>query len=135
MSIVRWRTPCRHDADTDHAVGLSQDDLLFTRIAPKRSGLDCEVIEIERAEKALEVSGTDPLHGVDLILMDINMPGMDGIGFLVAFEALSASWEVAVAMLTSSSDPSDQRRASLHRSVQAILNKPLTRFMRPPSPR
>ena len=33
----------------------NQDDLLFTRIALKRSGLDCEVIEFEHAEKALEL--------------------------------------------------------------------------------
>lgn len=51
---------------------------------------------------------------------------MDGFDFLVAFEALPASRDVAVVMLTSSSDPSDQRRASLHRSVRAFLNKPLT---------
>lgn len=104
----------------------NQDDLLFTRLALKRSGLDCEVIEFERAEKALELLGTDAARGVDLILLDINMPGMDGFHFLVEFEALSASRDVAVVMLSSSSDPSDQWRAAQHRSVRGFLNKPLT---------
>ena len=104
------------------------DDLLFTRIALQRSGVDYEVIEFERAEQALELMGTVPDHGVSLILLDINMPCMDGFGFLSAFEALPTSRHVSVVMLTSSSDPSDEQRATLHRSVRAFLNKPLSRI-------
>jgi CheY-like chemotaxis protein len=104
-----------------------ENDLLFTRLALQRSGVDYEVFAFERAEEALTLLRNDPAHGIDIILLDINMPGLDGFGFLAAFEALPALRNVAVVMLTSSSDPSDQQRASLHRSVRGFLIKPLSR--------
>ena len=105
----------------------NEDDLLFTRLALQRSGVDYEVFAFERAEEALALLRNDPAHGIDTILLDINMPGLDGFGFLAAFEALPASLNVVVVMLTSSSDPSDQQRASLYRSVRGFLIKPLSR--------
>ena len=105
----------------------NENDLLFTRLALQRSGVDCEVFAFERAEEALALLRDDPAHDIDIILLDINMPGLDGFGFLAAFEALPASRHVAVVMLTSSSDPSDQQRAFLHRSVRRFLIKPLSK--------
>ena len=61
----------------------NENDLLFTRIALQRSGVDYEVHAFERAREALELLSTRPNHGIDLILLDINMPVMDG------FEAAS----------------------------------------------
>lgn len=107
----------------------NENDLLFTRIALQRCGVDYEICEFERAENALGLLSNDPGHGIDIILLDINMPGMDGFDFLAAFEALPASHrgEVVIVMLTSSSDPSDRQRASRHPSVRGFLNKPLDR--------
>ncbi|MFN7123502.1 MAG: response regulator [Hydrogenophaga sp.] len=105
----------------------NENDLLFTRIALQRSGVDCEVQAFERAQEALDLLSSRPDHGVDLILLDINMPVMDGFAFLRAFEALPAGHRAhtVVVMLSSSSDPADHSRAAGHACVRGFLNKPL----------
>lgn len=105
----------------------NENDLLFTRIALERCGLDCEIRAFERAQDALSMLTDDPAHGTDLILLDINMPVMDGFAFLQAFEALPAAQRghAVVVMLSSSSDPADRRRAAAHACVRGFVNKPL----------
>ncbi|MDP3166805.1 MAG: response regulator [Hydrogenophaga sp.] len=105
----------------------NENDLLFTRIALQRCGVDYEVRGVERAQEALQMLTTDPAHGIDLILLDINMPVMDGFGFLRAFEALPAEQRghTVVVMLSSSSDPVDRARAAGHACVRGFLSKPL----------
>lgn len=107
----------------------NENDLLFTRIALQRSGADCEIRACERAEEALRLLATEPRYRTDLILLDINMPVMDGFGFLQAFEALPAEQRghTVVVMLSSSSDPVDRARAAGHACVQGFLNKPLNK--------
>lgn len=105
----------------------NENDLLFTRIALQRCGVDCEIRAFERAREALAMLANDPTHGTDLILLDINMPVMDGFAFLQAFEALSAAQRghAVVVMLSSSSDPLDRSRAARHPSVLGFVSKPL----------
>ncbi|WKN45215.1 response regulator [Tunicatimonas pelagia] len=62
-----------------------------------------------------------------LILLDMNMPGMNGLEFLQAYERLEESLRqsVIIVMLTSSNNPTDV--AKIERSNLAdMLNKPLT---------
>jgi CheY-like chemotaxis protein len=105
------------------------DDLLFTRIALKRSRVEYDIVEFERAEEALALLSDVAGHGIAIILLDINMPGMNGFDFLAAFEALPATQrrDVVVVMLTSSSDPADQVRAAQYACVRGFLNKPIDR--------
>ena len=56
----------------------SEADLLFSRIIVSRSGLCDEVLEFESASAALAHLRMPAGHDVDMILLDINMPGMDG---------------------------------------------------------
>jgi len=64
----------------------------------------------------------------DIIFLDINMPGMDGFGFLD--ELIKFPEEViaktSVFMLTSSDDPKDINRATQYSVVKKYLIKPLT---------
>jgi CheY-like chemotaxis protein len=66
----------------------------------------------------------------ELILLDINMPVMDGFEFLAAFKNLNFSnkAEVSIIMLTTSSSPKDHERLS-QAKISGYLNKPLTEAM------
>ncbi len=70
------------------------------------------------------LSAGDPLP--DLILLDINMPVVDGWQFLEALAALPKPREVPVVMLTSSIDPEDMARARRFPAVKGFFSKPLS---------
>lgn len=63
----------------------------------------------------------------DLILLDINMPVMDGFEFLEKFEALSheRNKTIHVVLLTTSTNYKDIERAKQYR-ILSFLEKPLT---------
>lgn len=67
----------------------------------------------------------------DLIMLDINMPIMDGWGFLEAYENLKDEQkaQVVVVMLTTSINPEDREKAESFGIVKDFLNKPLTKDM------
>lgn len=64
----------------------------------------------------------------DIILLDIDMPLMDGFQFLDEFEKLSDAVknDIKIVMLTSSMNPNDLSRAKKSKFVSKYLNKPLT---------
>jgi CheY-like chemotaxis protein len=63
----------------------------------------------------------------DLVLLDVNMPGKDGIDFLADLAALrEEKWvEVKVVLLTSSNHRTDLCRAAAYQ-VKAYVVKPIT---------
>lgn len=104
-------------------------DLLYARIVTERAGIAQRVTTIEDARDALAVLRQPEGSDVDLILLDINMPGLDGFGFLRAFETLFEGDQgkaPVVVMLTSSPDPSDRQRAFSFASVRDYVVKPVS---------
>jgi len=69
----------------------------------------------------------DEFPNPDLILLDINMPIMDGWKFLSEYKKLddSRKSKMTIIMLTSSDDSNDRRRASEIEDVAEYKNKPL----------
>lgn len=104
----------------------SEPDLLFTRIVLERARVAQEILSFESAREALGWLREPGSKGADLILLDINMPGMNGFEFLGAYEREHLEPRApAVVMLTSSADPGDRRRAESFASVCGYVTKPL----------
>lgn len=63
-----------------------------------------------------------------VIFLDLNMPKMDGFGFLEKFIQLSQKIQdsVKVVVLTSSGNQADKARAETYSSVTNFLSKPLS---------
>lgn len=64
----------------------------------------------------------------DVILLDLNMPVMDGWDFLEAFEKFEAelSKNVRVFIVTSSVDDKDKLRSKTFSCVKGFISKPLS---------
>lgn len=111
----------------------NQADNFFHEMVIEEQGLAREVVSIDGGAKALTYLST-PQDGSypspDLILLDINMPGMNGWEFLEKYETLENRMkaEVIVIMLTTSHDPKDLQKAESlsNTGVAGLKNKPLT---------
>ena len=102
------------------------DQMIYLRIA-KKSGLVGNMVQFLDATEALRYLEQGDQSKPDLILLDINMPGMDGFEFLrEATKLLGASICPIVVMLTTSLNPEDEVRARAFDVVKDFLNKPLT---------
>ena len=91
-----------------------------------------QVITFQDAREALAflVSKIDGAYvQPELILLDINMPGMNGWEFMEAYEQLPAAQrgKVVVMMLTTSLNPDDKLHADAIQGVKGFLSKPLTK--------
>jgi CheY-like chemotaxis protein len=93
-------------------------------------GLFKEVHKAADGEQALKIfnhyhSGTVEIP--DIILLDLNMPVMDGFGFIQAFQSLTFPRKdnVLIVIVTSSTNPSDMNLAK-SLGVRYFLTKPIT---------
>jgi CheY-like chemotaxis protein len=106
----------------------SEFDLLYGRLMIERSGIAQELLTFETAAEALRYLQRLEGHDVDIILLDINMPGMNGFEFLKAYQQLTEDEKASavVVMLTSSPDPQDRLEAFRYDCVKGYVTKPLT---------
>ena len=81
----------------------------------------------ESAEEALLHIIHNKAETSFLILLDINMPVMNGWDFLEQLEKLDLPHQVFVAMVTSSINTSDRKKAEKYPLIISFLEKPLSR--------
>jgi len=103
-------------------------DNVYHELMLHKSGVVKKVIAMESAQAALDFLKNPASPKIDLILLDINMPGMNGFQFLEKFAGHhpAAGIEVIVVMLTSSPSPADKKLASQYAQIKDYLTKPLT---------
>lgn len=106
---------------------LIDDDKIVNFINRKiiqNTDSNVKLIDFNEAAKALTYLKDNPDNIPDIILLDINMPVMNGWEFLDAFVKLNL--RSVVYMLSSSIDPSDRLKASQYPCVRNFISKPLT---------
>lgn len=120
MVTATYKTPCICVVDD------SDDDLLVLRRALKRLEVANPLHRFDRAEEALTFLSSDEgrLANVGLLLLDINLPGKDGISLLKALREDSELMCIPVVMFTTSDAPNDIRR-SYEAGANAFVTKPV----------
>jgi CheY-like chemotaxis protein len=105
----------------------SDADLLFTRLMLESAQVVESVVAFETAIEALDYLRQAPGRDAQIILLDINMPEMNGFEFLDVYQKLYAAGHVRaiVVMLTSSPNPKDKARAMSYPCVKKYLVKPI----------
>ena len=105
------------------------DDAELTKLALSRHGLDGRVTHVSDGMQALDYlhrrnqfanrSGSNPV----LVLLDLKMPLLDGIGVLREIKGSDQLHNIPVVVLTSSTEPSDLMRA-YDAGTNAYIAKP-----------
>ncbi len=101
-------------------------DVFLIRHALDESGLACEVFVAGDADGALKhfcQLRADKEDEPDLIVLDLNLPGRDGISLLQEIRRVGGRTATRVAVLTSSDSPGDRERARAA-GIDAYIRKP-----------
>ena len=108
----------------------SRLDCFIAEKVIKNSGNYLSVVSYNDAREALEFirnSSTEP-EAKTVLIVDVQMPLMNGFEFIEAFEKLPSDLRrnYHVNVLTSSTNPNDISRIRGYKSVENLLNKPLS---------
>ena len=109
---------------------LIDDDEIFTvltKIQMEKKASFGAIDVFENGEDAIERIEHDLANNSlpDFILLDLNMPIMDGWQFLDAFEKLNIEKKIVIYIATSSIDPSDLMQAENYPFLQGYISKPI----------
>lgn len=98
-------------------------DARLTRATLEAARIALELKEVGSGESALNHLRDNP-HSTDLILLDVRMPGMNGIETLQAIKGDPRLAHIPVVMLSSSTSDEDILR-SYAEQAQAYMTKPI----------
>ncbi|MDB5020328.1 MAG: Receiver protein of a two-component response regulator [Pedobacter sp.] len=114
-------------------VFLIDDDDVFVFLTKKvieRSGADVVLSVFSNGQEGIEYIkeiAADPDLLPDVILLDLNMPVMDGWEFLNAYQELELAKDIALYIVTSSISPYEVERAKHIKEVQEFIVKPIAK--------
>jgi CheY-like chemotaxis protein len=109
---------------------IIDDDEAFNFVTQKliaNFDKDCIVTTFSKPLEALEklksmLAANEPLP--DVLLLDINMPHVNGFEFLQKMREVGLSRKIQVIMYTSSINPEDKKQSALYENVIGYMEKP-----------
>lgn len=95
----------------------------------QKTGYETDMISKSNGQTAIDylkelIKNDQPLP--DLILIDVNMPVLNGWEFLELYELLHIEKDIDMFMLSSSIYENDREKASTYRTVKGFICKPLS---------
>jgi len=111
-----------------NSILLVDDDYVnnfITESLLRKSGIAKEIKAVRNGEEALTYLNEEINYVPDLILLDINMPEMDGINFLKNFKRMVLDKSIRIILLTSSVNPQDKEKLN-SLGYPDIMLKPFT---------
>ena len=104
----------------------SQPFNFLSKTVLKQNKVNCTVVEVLNGQIALDYL-TENQDWPEVILLDINMPVMDGFQFLEAYQKLNKQGkETKIFVLSSSSREEDREKSLSCEGVEDFFDKPLT---------
>ncbi len=104
----------------------SEPDNVFHEMVLAAADFEGDVLAFDSPRAGIDYLLNQPDGPVDLVLLDINMPAIDGWGVLQALEGRLGQWPaLRIYMLSSSASPEDKTRAASTPGVAGFLTKPL----------
>jgi CheY-like chemotaxis protein len=102
-------------------------DNFFHEYVLRKTGIADHIISLDSGETALAYLANPASPQIDLIFLDINMPGMSGFDFVEECRQLERpAGPVIIVMLTSSPAPEDIERANAYPEIRQYVTKPLS---------
>ena len=106
--------------DDDDIVTLVQGKLL------QNCNVTQDPIKFKRASEAVDYLKSASMEHHYLLLLDINMPLMNGWEFLEEIEKMAVKDNISVFMVTSSIDYNDKEKAKNYPKIINFIEKPIT---------
>ena len=118
-----------------NSLAIVDDDRIFHLTSSKaieKSGLVKEILPFKNGEEALNfiLQNKNNEHQLpELILLDLNMPVLDGWGFLEEFKKVkhTVNKQVTIYITSSSTSQADKEKAKEYDCVSKYLTKPISR--------
>ena len=113
------------------SIAVVDDDEIYKIIIGKmisNSGLFDKVYLFEDSRNALKVLSNGDISSPEIILLDLNMPHLDGWEFLDHLKEHNPEvyFEAEIYIVTSSISQNDQAQASSYKEIKGFISKPVT---------
>ena len=99
-----------------------EDDRYFIRQAIERTIHNSAILEATTGEEALDLLGR---HIIQLVIMDMNMPGLNGLETLTFIRSKSPLFATPVVMLSTSDQP-ELITLAYAKGINSFIKKPIS---------